>query len=441
NVDPTTVAIVSSPSNGMVSVNPVSGEITYTPDPNFNGVDSYTYSICDDGNPLPPLCDTATVTITVNPVNDPPTAQDDSSTTDENSPVVTDVAANDSDPNDPLSDVDPTTVAIVDPPSNGMVSVNPVTGEITYTPNSFFYGVDTYTYVICDNGNPLPPLCDTAAVTITVAPVFVRLQPIVLLQGALIDYPGSLMIDSLRHNGYIPLTEPYSALPNYTHESGGGNEMILDSAGVLADYGPNSIVDWVFIELRDPLDSTSVVATRAALVQRDGDVVDVDGSSPVLFTQTMNGSYFVSIRHRNHLGAMFATDQHLSATGTIVDFTDTGTDFFQTSALFDTYEQVIVSGKYALWAGNTNANGSVVYAGQDNDKDPIFNEIDQAPGNPLKFQTYLFPGYHLGDVKLDGKTVYAGQNNDVDAIFNNVDGHPANFLKLQTFIIPQQLPQ
>ncbi|MBR9920154.1 MAG: tandem-95 repeat protein [Bacteroidetes bacterium] len=440
-IDPTSVTITTSPANGTVSVDPVTGDITYTPDPNFNGVDTYSYQVCDTGNPLPELCDIATVTITVNPINDAPVAMDDTDSVDENTPVTTDVVANDDDPNDPLGNVDPTSVTIVDPPANGMVSVDPVTGEITYTPDPYFYGTDTYTYAICDTGNPVPVLCDTAAVAIMVNPVFIRLQPIVLLQGPLIDDGGPLMDDALRANGYIPLSEPYSALGSYIHESGGGGEMITDSAGVLADYGANSIVDWVFVELRDSADSTDVIATRAALVQRDGDVVDVDGVSPVLFTQTMNGTYFVSIRHRNHIGAMVRATIPVSATGTIVDFTDTATDYFQTAAIYDTYEQANVGGSYALWAGNTNADDKVVYAGQDNDKDPIFNEIDQAPGNPLKFQTYIYNGYHLGDVKLDGATIFAGQDNDVDAIFNNIDAYPANLLKLQTFVIPQQLPQ
>jgi hypothetical protein len=94
----------------------------------------------------------------------------------------------------------------------------------------------------------------------------------------------------------------------------------------------------------------------------------------------------------------------------------------------------------ALWAGNTTADDKVVFAGQSNDKDPIFNEIDQAPGNFFNLQTFILSGYQLGDVNLDGKSIFAGQNNDVDPIFNNVDGYPANFFKLQTYVLPQQLP-
>ena len=170
NIDPTSISISSLPSNGSLSVNPTNGEITYTPNPNFTGIDTYVYTICDDGNPLPAACDQATVTITVNPVNDVPVVADDTDNTVENVPVTTQVVTNDNDPNDPLGNIDPTSVTIVSNPSNGSIVVNPTTGEITYTPNTGFNGTDTYVYQVCDDGNPLPAQCDQATVTVTVAP-------------------------------------------------------------------------------------------------------------------------------------------------------------------------------------------------------------------------------------------------------------------------------
>ena len=69
-----------------------------------------------------------------------------------------DVVANDDDPNDPLGNIDPTTVDTIpgSGPSNGTVTIDPVTGEITYTPDPDFNGTDTFDYVVCDDGNPLP---------------------------------------------------------------------------------------------------------------------------------------------------------------------------------------------------------------------------------------------------------------------------------------------
>ncbi len=92
--------------------------MTYTPDADFNGTDSFTYEVCDDGMPV--LCDTATVTVTVTPVNDPPVANDDTTGTSEDTPVTIDVTANDTDPD---GVIDPTTVVVVSAPASGSTSV------------------------------------------------------------------------------------------------------------------------------------------------------------------------------------------------------------------------------------------------------------------------------------------------------------------------------
>ncbi|MBK8338906.1 MAG: hemagglutinin protein, partial [Flavobacteriales bacterium] len=62
-------------------------------------------------------------------------------------------------------------------------------------------------------------------------------------------------------------------------------------------------MDWVVVELRDNTNPASIVASRAALIQRDGDVVSTNGTTPVLFDQAP-GIYRVALRHRNHLGVM-----------------------------------------------------------------------------------------------------------------------------------------
>ena len=134
-VDPTTVVVVTGPPNGSISVSPVTGAVTYTPDPDFTGTDSFSYQVCDDGTPV--LCDTATVTIDLQPVNDPPVANDDTAETDEETPVTVDVVGNDTDID---GAVDPTTVVVTSGPGNGTISVDPVTGEITYTPGPDFVG-------------------------------------------------------------------------------------------------------------------------------------------------------------------------------------------------------------------------------------------------------------------------------------------------------------
>lgn len=164
-LDPTSVSVSSGPSNGSFTIDPISGEINYSPDPNFNGFDTIIYQICDAGTPV--LCDTALLVIEVTPVNDPPLAVDDFLTTTEDIPGTADVLANDSDID---GSIDATTVNIISLPSNGSAVVDPVSGEITYTPDPDYNGPDQLVYEVCDNGTPLPGLCSTATLFIDVLP-------------------------------------------------------------------------------------------------------------------------------------------------------------------------------------------------------------------------------------------------------------------------------
>ena len=157
-----TLTILSSPANGSLGA-PVGGTVAYTPNPGFDGADSFTYEICD----ATALCDSATVTITVDPVDDPPVANDDTAGTGEDTPVIIDVAVNDTDPD---GNLDPTSVTITGPATNGSTAIDPVTGAITYTPDADYTGPDSITYQICDT-TPGTPLCDTATIGLDVTAV------------------------------------------------------------------------------------------------------------------------------------------------------------------------------------------------------------------------------------------------------------------------------
>ena len=76
NLDPTTVVITSLPSNGTVRVDTGTGDVTYTPEADFNGLDTFSYQVCDTNG----QCDTADVTVDVGPTDDPPVALDDAGT-------------------------------------------------------------------------------------------------------------------------------------------------------------------------------------------------------------------------------------------------------------------------------------------------------------------------------------------------------------------------
>ncbi len=121
----------------------------------------------------------------------------------------------------------------------------------------------------------------------------------VLLQGPY-QPATDLMTDNLRASSLLPVLEPYSTI-GYT-QIGGGGEMV--DPIVLDVTGPDAIVDWILLELREAADNTTSIATRTGLLQADGDVVDLDGVSPVFFEDVNAGDYFIVVRHRNHLDVM-----------------------------------------------------------------------------------------------------------------------------------------
>ncbi|CAA6819149.1 MAG: internalin, putative [uncultured Sulfurovum sp.] len=152
--DTLTVTTVTQPSNGTAVKN-ANGTITYTPDANFNGTDTFEYTVTDAL-----LADTATVTVTITPVNDAPVAEDDTSTTPEDTAVDINVTLNDTD-----VDGDALSVDSFVQPTNGTVIQN-ADGTLKYTPDANFNGTDTFEYTVTD-GN----LTDTATVTVTITPV------------------------------------------------------------------------------------------------------------------------------------------------------------------------------------------------------------------------------------------------------------------------------
>ena len=157
--NPLSAAVGSGPSHGTLTLN-ANGGFTYTPAADFNGSDTFTYK-ASDGSAQSNL---ATVTITVTPVSDPPTATNDTYSTAEDTPHTVPtpgVLANDTDP-----DSSTLTAAVVTGPGHGTLTLN-ANGAFTYTPAANYNGPDTFTYRASDGSLTSDP----ATVTITVTPV------------------------------------------------------------------------------------------------------------------------------------------------------------------------------------------------------------------------------------------------------------------------------
>ena len=240
-----------------------------------------------------------------------------------------------------------------------------------------------------------------------------RLALKMMLEGAYETNIGS-MRDDLRIAALIPALQPYTA-PEFVHVGGGGETI---QAGVQSITGNNAIVDWVFIELRSEGSPTTVVATRAALLQSDGDVVAEDGISPVSFNAP-TGNYFIVARHRNHLGCMTAAAIPFTTGTASVDLTNPLTLTYGTEA------QKEVNGVRVLWLGNVVHDLVIKYTGTVNDRDVILTKIGGVvPTNTVN-------GYHSEDCNMDGVVRYTGTNNDRDPILTNIGGVVPTNVRIQ----------
>lgn len=263
------------------------------------------------------------------------------------------------------------------------------------------------------NGNVFYDMSDQNFTITSPQPVQVNAR--VWLEGA---YGGGMMRDDLRVAGALPTTEPYTAM-GYMQAAGGGGETCAQS--VFAATGNNAIVDWVRLELRSAANAATVVATRQALLRRNGDVVGADGTSPVTFAVAA-GNYYVAVRHRNHLGCMTAGTVVLGAAPATVDFTTSTLGTYGTDARKPDTGNVRL-----LWMGNAHPDGLLKYTGANNDRDPILALIGLDPTGEVA-------GYYKEDCNMDAHVRYTGAANDRDPILVNVGS------TVPTAVRQEQLP-
>lgn len=382
-------------------------------------------------------------------------------------PVVTIVSIGD------VTTTDPSACGVDD----GEIKITPSQGDNhEYSLDGTTYqSVDSFTllsggaYVIYIRNSVTTSCNDTTSATLADngAP---ELGAKVFLQGPFNTGTG-LMGDGLRTSGVIPLTNPYDSAyllsigADPTTGSNGltpylgevdrvnvgafGTPIISsqDSATILGDNGSNSIVDWVAIELRPASDSTVITTRRVALLQRDGDLVEwSDGVTSLKFTETCatsSATFYVTIKHRNHLGVMTADPVDFSAGGAVsLDFTDGSVETYRKpNQIVDIEPQATVGGVRALWGGNVAFNRRILFQGDNPDASLIAKPVTESPSNPDGLANFILKGYYNSDVNMDGVTIFQGAPNDVDILFFNIMGNPSNTSFNANFTLAEQLPE
>lgn len=150
--DPLTFSVVGGPAHGSLSGN--APTLTYTPHPDYNGADSFDFVAHDGGRSSAP----ATVEITVTPVNDPPQADGQALSVDEDATLAITLTGSD-------IEGDPLTFAVITPPTHGILTGT--AANLTYSPGADYSGPDAFTFVVNDGQYDSPQ----ASVDIAVQPV------------------------------------------------------------------------------------------------------------------------------------------------------------------------------------------------------------------------------------------------------------------------------
>lgn len=161
--------VVSDPVHGILSLSP-NGAFSYMPAENFNGVDSFTYRTFDGEL----YSDAVTVMLTIGPLNDTPTADDQAAATDEDTSLGLTLTGDDGDPE--LTQM--LTFSLMDAPAHGTItSFDLETGAVTYMPEANYFGDDSFTFAVSDGELTSAP----ATITITVNPVEDNTAPAISL--------------------------------------------------------------------------------------------------------------------------------------------------------------------------------------------------------------------------------------------------------------------
>ncbi len=310
-LDLSSITITSGPANGTL-VDNGDGTLTYTHDGSETVGDSFTYTIDDVSGAT---SNVASVTLTVTPQNDAPTAANDAATVDEGSSVVINLAGNDSDPDNAL---DLSSITITSGPANGTL-VDHGDGTFTYTHDGSETVGDSFSYTIDDVSGATS---NVASVTLTVTPQ--NDAPTAANDAATVD-EGSSVVINLAGND----SDPDNALDlsSITITSGPANGTLVDNGDGTLTYthdGSETVGDSFTYTIDDVSGATSNVASVTLTVtpQNDAptaanDAATVDEGSSVVINLAGNDS-----DPDNALDLSSITITSGPANGTLVDHGD-----------------------------------------------------------------------------------------------------------------------
>jgi len=383
---------ITPPQNGSLALL-ASGFYSYTPNPDFFGSDTFEYEMCDDGNPV--LCDIASVTIDVAPINDAPVTAPDTLSVFADASIQDNVLLNDSDiENDGLT---ATTTPII-APSNGTLIIQP-NGNIDYTPNPGFIGTDSFDYEVCDDGTPSQ--CNTETVIILIESDCVDVELYAWLEGAFDPALGEMSTTLVSTRKLLPgqtptsnlatptpAGQPYSIAPwNYAGTEG--------ASWTNADYTGDE-TDWVLVSFRTDIPKSTEVGIAAGLLMKDGSITFPDRCA---LTSVASPLYIV-VEHRNHIGIM--TPQPVDVIGGMLTYDFRLAESYRDPTSFG--QKQLSTGEWTMYAGDADQSDFPSYDIQGTDKTIWFD-------NNGVFDYYLSPDFNLdGDVNGQDKSLWFDNN-------------------------------
>ncbi len=192
-------------------------------------------------------------------------------------------------------------------------------------------------------------------------------------------FASGVMIDNLKENGFLVLTEPYTTL-GFTGLTNSG--IVVPSSVFTGSGANNDVVDWVVVQLRDKTNPQTVVASAAMLLEQDGEIITYEQGrkSSILSFNVPHDNYYLAIFHRNHLPIMTANPVPFNGISSIFDFTSNGMPTYGTGA-----RTQLSTSLWGMITGDASSDNEI----NAQDRSDTWNSRNQS-------------GYLLPDVTLDG---------------------------------------